>query len=201
MWRCFSDILLLIGRMGAWQGKYDSSAANNQNEEETTGIDAKEDIGQSEELSKNRCQEGEEEEDEEEDEEEKDETFYDGLEHFKEFISRDFDKIAIVTATTQALKVEQRTYVNETSKFHVNSKQKVNSLDDEGNVVFSVEQRKQGHTCFPDTCYNVNSNEKGSIMYFHGSEEKNGFELHSKHEEGLGMNKEETSMMNNSAKK
>lgn len=176
--------------MGAWQGKYDSSAANNQNEEETTGINAKEDIGQSEELSKNRCQEGEEEEDEEEDEEEKDENFYDGLEHFEEFISRDFDKIAIVTATTQALKVEQRTRVNETSKFHVNSKQKVNSLDDEGNVVFSVEQREQGHTCFPNTCYNV-----------HGTEEKNGIELHSKLEEVLGMNKEETSMMNNSAKK
>lgn len=187
MWRCFSDIFLLIGRMGAWQGKYDSSAANNQNEEETTGIAAKEEIGQSEELSKNRCQEGEEEEDEEE---EKDENFYDGLEHFEEFISRDFDKIAIVTASTQALEVEQRTYVNERSKFHVNSKQIVNSLDDEGNVVFSLEQREQGHTCFPGTCYNA-----------HGTEEKNGIEQHSKLEERLGMNKEETSMMNNSAKK
>lgn len=97
------------------------------------------------------------------------------------------------------MKVEYRIYVNETSKFHVYAKQKELCLDDEGVVVVSVEQREKGHTRFPKTCFNVsNSNSKGSIKYFQGTEEKTGFELHSGH--GV-KNKEETPLMNNSAKK
>lgn len=192
MWRCFSEIL--IGRMGARQSKDDTSTVSYQNDEEITGIDAQENIGQREELAKDKC---------EEEEEEEDDNFSEGLEYFEEFIKNDdvdFEKPGIATAATQVLKVEQRIYVSETSKFHVHAKQKVLCLDDEGDVVVSVEQREQGyHTRFPKTCFNVsNSNSKGSIMYFQGTEEKNGFELHSGH--GV-KNKEETSLMNNSAKK
>lgn len=192
MWRCFSDILL-FGRMCARQSKYDTSTVSNQNEEEITGIDAQEDIGQREELEKDKC---------EEEEDKEDENFSEGLGCFEEFINdddEDFDKLGIATAATQVLKVEQRMYVSETSKFHIDAKQKVLCLDDEGDVVVSVEQREQGHIRFPKTCFNVsNSNSKGSIMYFQGTKKKNGFELNSGH--GV-KNKEETTLMNNSAKK